>query len=130
MRVIVYGTLRKDGVAFNQLKSINAEYLGSFQSPPEYTLYDNRGSFPCLVKGGNTSITMEVYNTTYSNIQDKLDSYEGVESGLYKREIMDSPFGKSFVYIFNRSVKNMNIISNGDWIEYKKNNIIKNLCQL
>ena len=54
----------------------------------------------------------------------------GYTEDFFRWKHLDSPFGKSFVYIFNRSVKNMNIISNGDWIEYKKNNIIKNLCQL
>jgi|SRR5690606_25917347 len=127
MKVAVYGTLRKDGTANNLIKKENGKYLGRFQSEPLYKMLDNNGNFPCLLKGGSTSITMEVYDLNMASIK-VLDAYEGVDSGLYERSTIETPFGRAFCYFFTKDISNMNTVIEGDWIEYKKNKAVYELC--
>lgn len=130
MTVAVYGTLRKDGS--NNPLLATATYRGSFRSEPIYVMKDvASGGFPGIKQGGNTSILFEVYRVNKSDLAalDGLEGYKGKgdKNNHYNRKIINTPYGKAITYEYNRNFKvNNTLISSGDWIEYKKDLILKN----
>lgn len=123
MKVAVYGTLRKKGSNFAIFLS-NAEYLGRFTSEPKYTLYSIRDGFPGLKLKGNNSVIFEVYNVDVET-RKQIDVLEGfVKPGEsinhYEKKILMTPYGRAFYYVYNKSVKGLDEIDSGDWIEYIK----------
>ena len=122
-RVAVYGTLMEGCVRHNLLRS--SVPIGTFQTEPIYSMYSiglpkSSNSWPYIIKNGNTSISMEVYEFTDEDILKILDSVEQVDNGLFARSIIDTPYGKSFIY--TRKEKRMGIsdikILSGSWKEY------------
>ena len=94
-RLVAYGTL-KDSPAFKPLGPITLEG----------TLYD-LGMFPGAVDINNSDHTFEAFVYAIDPSWWKhLDIYEGVASGLYRREQIDTPYGDAYIYVFNREVYN------------------------
>lgn len=122
--VSVYGSLREGMGNHRLLESENSKLLGEFRTKPEYTLF-SLGAFPGLLKNGNTSIVVEVYEVT-DNVLKRLDGLEGyheddLEQSFYIRETINTPFGESYIYFYNGNPGNKEIVESGDWTEYRKN---------
>lgn len=91
--VAVYGSLKK-GYGNHRLLE-NAEYLGTTDTAPDWTMY-SLGGFPAIVPDGDTQICIEVYNVTQREFQ-SLDMLEGYPS-FYNRRVIDTRFGKAWIY--------------------------------
>ena len=121
MLVAVYGTLRKGLSNHGLLK--NAEYVGAYETLPEYKMVD-LGAYPGLLENGNTSITMEVFKVTDIELGslDQLEGYDAndAEHTFYERIIIDTPFGKAFTYLYNGQFGGADIVTTGDWKDYYK----------
>lgn len=128
MKIAVYGSLMK-GLHNHKYFLKNAEYLGQFESEPEFTLFDI-GSFPGLKKDGTTSILMEVYNINKDILKliDGLEGYnkDAINTSHYKRLIMYTPYGFVFYYVYNASTTNYKEVKEGNWKEYIKEKNKKN----
>jgi gamma-glutamylcyclotransferase (GGCT)/AIG2-like uncharacterized protein YtfP len=122
--VSVYGSLRESMGNHNAyLNNKESKLLGSFKTEPNYTLF-SLGSFPGLKKNGKNQVTLEVYEveeTVLENL-DYLESYdqENEKSSLYLREIINTPFGESYIYFYNGEQGNKKTIESGDWVQYKE----------
>jgi len=127
VKVAVYGSLRK-GLHNHSL--LNGEtFVGQFETDPEFSLVD-LGSFPGLLKDGNTAVLMEVYEVDATKLKrlDGLEGYRGKNSNnFYNREKIESPFGPLFTYFYNKNSEliKANIISTGDWTDYVRTKKIR-----
>ena len=124
MQVAVYGSLRK-GLSNHRLVK-DSEFKGQFETDHKYNLI-SLGGFPGLLKGGSTSVVMEVYEVDTKTLR-SLDSLEGYSAqrkpsqNFYNREKIDSPLGQVSVYFLNRtdiSPSTPNVDS-GDWVDFYK----------
>lgn len=129
MTVAVYGTLRKEGS--NHPLLATGQYRGSFYSEPIYAMKSLSGNhYPGIKEGGKTSVLFEVYRIEKKDLEalDNLEGYYGKDSkhNLYNRKIIDTPYGKAIIYLYNNDFNIANpLITTGDWIEFKKNLILK-----
>lgn len=116
-----YGALRHEGDS-NYLIS-KSKYIGDFDTDLIYDLY-SFASFPALIKDGNTSIKMEVYeiNEDTFKVLQRLQEYErGVKiKSPYVLEEIETPYGEAITYFYINKVSNKVKIESGDWIEFKK----------
>lgn len=114
IKLAVYGNLCKTASCHNKLHDGN--YVGSFDTEPLYTMYDLK-YYPGVVKGGNTSIRMEVYNIS----PDLLQRFNKSEDVIFKKELIDSPFGYCVSY-FYMNLDNWRKIPDqiicGNWVEH------------
>lgn len=121
MLVAVYGTLRKGLSNHGLLK--NAEYIGTYETLPEYKMVD-LGAYPGLLENGSTSITMEVFKVTDIELGslDQLEGYDAndAEHTFYERIIINTPFGKAFTYLYKGQFGGADIVTTGDWNDYYK----------
>lgn len=116
--VAVYGSLRKDLHNHGLLE--DAKYLGEFNTPPEYNLYD-LGSFPGLKENGNTSVIMEVYEVTDAQAHriDRLEGYTpGQKATFYDKVPISTPYGKASVYTYVPFISEDRLVESGDWKEF------------
>lgn len=121
MLIAVYGTLRK-GLNNDYLLK-NAEYIGKYETLPEYKMVD-LGQYPGLLNNGTTSITMEVYEIDDITLGE-VDSLEGYVPGnsthtFYERVIIETPFGQGYTYLYKGNRDGADIVELGDWKEYYK----------
>lgn len=124
-RVAVYGTLRQGHHNHRYLN--NATYLGTFQTEPQAQFFSNDGeTFPYVMRGGHTSVTMEVYEFDDNETLGLLDSLEGYneenrKTGLYDKDVIKTPYGQAFVYFRHKKIKSTDkAILSGDWEQFKK----------
>jgi len=114
MRIIVYGSLRrKQG---NSHWMTNAQWLGDYQVEG-YELY-NLGHYPGVIPGKGT-IEGEVYRIDATTLGE-LDALR-TKGGEYKRQLVSTPYGSAWMYIYQRSVAGRPQIPNGDWLERSEN---------
>lgn len=93
MKLVVYGTL-KDMPGF--------ELIGP--TTIQGQLY-SLGPFPGAINIGDGDSTFKAYvYEVPDSMWDQLDQYEGVSSGLYRRGLVDTEYGQSFIYIFNKEL--------------------------
>ena len=126
MYIAVYGSLRKGHGNYDYFLK-GETFVGQFETEPEYTLLD-LGSFPGLLKGGATSVVMEVFDIGTKKLEqvDGLEGYHGVneeESNHYNRIKIDSPFGPVSTYLYNGvrgDLDDYTIVPSGDWTDYNK----------
>ncbi|MCG8043516.1 MAG: gamma-glutamylcyclotransferase family protein [Candidatus Thiodiazotropha taylori] len=109
-RVFVYGTLRKNQVNHDLLSS--ATYLGDHQTQPVYKMF-HLGSYPGVVKSGSTSISGEVYLVDALTMS-QLDRLEGYPNA-YTRELIPTPWGQAWIYLYRGSLQGRQIIQTGRW---------------
>lgn len=118
--IAVYGSLRLGMHNHRILETSN--YLGEFQSKPEFNLY-SLGSFPGLKTNGNTSVTMEVYEVT-EEVAKRVDSLEGYTPGgnntFYDKIPIETPYGEASVYIYVNDIPEERIVESGDWKSFKQ----------
>lgn len=91
--VFVYGTLRKGECNYHLLEK--SEYLGRFETEPNYQLYDY-GDYPGLAHGSN-SVIGEVYRIDEMTLE-QLDVLED-ESVEFHRESIETSYGLAWVYM-------------------------------
>ncbi|WP_291969328.1 gamma-glutamylcyclotransferase [Candidatus Symbiopectobacterium sp.] len=109
MRIIVYGSLRrKQG---NSHWMTNAQWLGDCQLGG-YEMYD-LGHYPAVVVGEG-EIFCEVYRIS-SSILTELDALKR-DGHEYKRELINTPLGSAWIYLYQHSVTGFPRIDNGDWL--------------
>tara|TARA_R110000772_G_scaffold54130_1_gene123533 strand:- start:54091 stop:54504 length:414 start_codon:yes stop_codon:yes gene_type:complete len=120
-KVAVYGSLLS-GLHNNQLLG-SSELLGSFESEPKFKMVAIGNDYPGVIKKGNTSIKMEVYNVDNLTLKglDMLEGYKKSnkkDDNYYIRETIDTPYGKVFAYFYNKSIKELTVVKSGDWKEH------------
>lgn len=78
--LFVYGTLRRDGGAAGVLEG------ATFLEPAEVggVLYDIEGRHPALMLYGDARVRGEIW-TCPADLLPRLDAFEGVEEGLFRR---------------------------------------------
>lgn len=115
-KIAVYGTLRRgEG---NHYLIRNGNYLGSINTEPSFTMYDN-GGFPFVFNAGNTSITVEIFeidSNTLKNVY-SLEGYSGIRNhhtNWYDTVDIKTPWGDAEMFICKRE-KNLKVIQSGDW---------------
>ncbi|WP_070963347.1 gamma-glutamylcyclotransferase family protein [Vibrio sonorensis] len=109
--VFVYGTLRRGESNHHFLA--RSQYLGCFETPAEYTLYD-LGDYPAVVYGSN-AICGEVYSIDDETLN-RLDKLEDVPRE-YRREAIKTPFGVAWIYLYQDSTLLKKTILSGDWCQ-------------
>jgi gamma-glutamylcyclotransferase (GGCT)/AIG2-like uncharacterized protein YtfP len=96
-------------------------------------LYDE-GSFPAAVSSNaDLFIHGELYklksDDLFAEAFAKLDKYEEVQDELFSREtttiVADNNSIKTWIYWYNKSVENFEVIESGDVVEYYNNKKIK-----
>ncbi len=110
LQVFVYGTLKRGGHNHHLLEGDT--FLGEHRTPPRYTMY-SLGGFPAVVRHGNTAIQGEVYRIsqqTFANL-DRLEDYPS----FYDRELIDTPYGKAWMYIMDDTLGEHPIVTSGNW---------------
>jgi len=118
--ISVYGSLRKN-MGNDHLLS-TSEYLGDFQTNPEFSLY-SLGYYPGLKTGGTTSVTMEVYavDDTVAERVDRLEGYTpGGNNTFYDKIPIETPYGEASVYIYVNDIPQERLVESGDWIAFKQ----------
>lgn len=114
--IAVYGSLLSG--LHNHSVLGDSKLLGEFDTPPIYDMY-SCGSFPGLISNGSTSIKMEVYQVT-EHISKRIENLEGYVKGQesdnhYNKVMIDTPYGKAGIYIYNFSTSRMPQVESGNW---------------
>jgi gamma-glutamylcyclotransferase (GGCT)/AIG2-like uncharacterized protein YtfP len=114
--VFVYGALRRGGS--NHYMLADSEYLGGHQTDPLFTMF-RLGQFPAVVPRGETSIAGEVYRISDEvfELLDELECYPSV----FSRQIIATPAGNAWIYLYNRLVGTEHVVPAGDWLRYVQN---------
>jgi gamma-glutamylcyclotransferase (GGCT)/AIG2-like uncharacterized protein YtfP len=73
------------------------------------------GAYPGVVKNGATSIEGEVYQVNAQQMAD-LDRLEGYPHA-YGRELITTPWGKAWIYLYRGNLKDRAVIADGVWRE-------------
>ena len=118
--ISVYGSLRKNMGNDHLLSTSN--YLGDFQTKPEFSLY-SLGYYPGLKTGGNTSVTMEVYEVDEKTAErvDRLEGYTpGEKATFYDKIPIETPYGEASVYIYVNDIPQERLVESGDWKAFKQ----------
>jgi len=110
MRIFVYGSLRrKQG---NSHWMTNAQWLGDHHVE-NYELY-SLGHYPGVVPGEG-SVSGEVYRIDASTLSE-IDALRTV-GGEYKRQLIQTPYGSAWMYVYQRPVDGLTRIESGNWLE-------------
>jgi gamma-glutamylcyclotransferase (GGCT)/AIG2-like uncharacterized protein YtfP len=128
--LFVYGTLRKSFPAHSLIE----EYF-SFVCNAQVTgkLY-YEGNFPAAIATEEESfIQGELYklksDDVFGDAFARLDEYEEVQDELFVRErvniLVDGNSITAWVYWYNKSLENLEVIESGDVVEYYNNQKIK-----
>lgn len=110
MRIFVYGSLRRE--QGNSHWMTNAQWLGDF-SVENYQLY-NLGHYPGAVPGEG-SVFGEVYRVDAA-IMSELDALR-TTGGEYSRQLIQTPYGSAWMYVYERPVNGRALIPSGDWLD-------------
>ncbi|WP_404421318.1 gamma-glutamylcyclotransferase [Nibricoccus sp. IMCC34717] len=104
MRVFVYGTLMRGEVNHNQLAG--QRYLGPAQTGAGWVLYQLDGYPGAVREDGAGAVVGELWEVDAAALQ-RLDAFEGVGEGLYRRETVKVTLGayavEAEVYVYARS---------------------------
>lgn len=112
-KVFVYGSLKRGFYNHGVLERSNPKFIDNFVTSSEYTMY-SLGGYPAVKKGGDLPIFGEIYEV--ENL-DKLDRLEG-HPNYYTREVIDTPFGDVWIYLFNMTLPSRAIkMQEGIWEE-------------
>lgn len=117
-KVCVYGTLRRGEHNYKRILENSSIYLGTYQTDPHFTMYDNIG-FPIVITKGTTSIVYEVYEVDENVLQslNRLEGCTGIPGhpeNWYDLINIETPVGKGVMYVMHKE-KDLQIIKNGDW---------------
>ncbi|ARZ02482.1 AIG2 family protein [Yersinia ruckeri] len=110
MRIIVYGSLRrKQG---NSHWMTDAQLLGEY-GLDGYEMY-NLGHYPAVIPGEG-QVHCEVYRIN-SAIMTELDELKS-NTKDYRRELIQTPYGSAWIYLYRLSVEGLPRIYSGDWLK-------------
>lgn len=118
-----YGTLRKGYGNHRLLEGDRAEFLGTIQTPPNYTMY-SLGGFPGVTEKGNTPITVEIYRTTDKSVMNSVNGLEGYtgirnhERNWYDTCDIQTEWGVANMFTMNQieeSDSKPDVVETGDW---------------
>lgn len=110
-RVLVYGTLRQ-GESNHYLLS-DSQFLGSVVTQAQFQLFD-LGPYPAVIKGDQTLVA-EVYLVDDETMQ-QLDILEDYPHE-YDRELVTTPHGQAWIYLYQNKRLLRNTIQSGDWCQ-------------
>lgn len=116
--VAVYGSLRKGFNNHTLLKDCEQVGVTKLQGFKMHSL----SAYPAVYhsQDDNAIITVEVYEVSDSVLERDLDRLEG-HPVFYKREEVDTEFGKAWVYVMvSDRYRNNPIVEDGDWFKFKK----------
>lgn len=114
--IFVYGTLRKGQHAHGLIKD-DVIFVADTVMPGMLMYNIGGGAFPGL-KQGSGLVHGEVYKITGASLPARLDRYEGYPD-LYQRMQLQTESGDmAWVYVFNRDVKESQLIASGDWNQH------------
>lgn len=117
--IFVYGTLKRG--CSNHHVLAGQTYLGEACTAPGFALY-HLGEYPGIVpaSGKTSHVTGEVWSVTPAALA-RLDGFEGVPEGLYRRERipLEPPFARQAVetYFYALPVTGRAEIPSGTWTE-------------
>jgi gamma-glutamylcyclotransferase (GGCT)/AIG2-like uncharacterized protein YtfP len=109
-RVFVYGTLRRGKVNHHLLEG--ARFCGYHTTAPLYKMV-SLGSYPGVVKRGRSRIQGEVYEVEAKTMS-LLDRLEGYPTA-YSRELISTPWGRAWIYLYRGSLQDRQTIASGAW---------------
>ena len=110
MRIFVYGSLRrKQG---NSHWMTNAQWLGDHRGE-NFQLF-SIGHYPGAVPGEG-EVLGEVYRIDASTLAE-LDALR-TKGGEYRRQLIQTPFGSAWMYVYQRDVKGLERIETGNWLD-------------
>ena len=110
MRIFVYGSLRtKQG---NSHWMTNAQLLGNYNIE-NYQLY-SLGHYPGAVPGEGT-VQGEVYRIDNATLAE-LDALR-TRGGEYARQLVQTPYGSAWMYVYQRPVDGLKLIESGNWLD-------------
>lgn len=99
----------------------NSLKIGEFLSNTEYYLIKNTNKDVELRKGDN-SVVFEVYEVNILILRkvEKLKGYYflNCEKNLNTKQLINTPYGSSYVYINNNKINKDTIIKNYDYVDY------------
>jgi gamma-glutamylcyclotransferase (GGCT)/AIG2-like uncharacterized protein YtfP len=113
--VAVYGSLRKG--LHNHGLLAQSPQLGT-DTAQGFKMY-SMGGFPFITHEDATpedTITIEVYEVTPIEMR-RLDRLEGYPS-FYNRELIDTKFGKAWIYFIDGDKDGYPPVVDGDWLKY------------
>lgn len=109
-KLFVYGTLKTGRDAFHLMH--NAKFIRSCTTTNEHSLYALTSGFAGMIEED----TGHPVQGELFEVEDfkRLDSYEGISNGLFRRETIKLSDGEEcFAYIFNRSLQGAKLIETG-----------------
>ncbi|EOV9546947.1 gamma-glutamylcyclotransferase family protein [Cronobacter sakazakii] len=110
MRIFVYGSLRrKQG---NSHWMTNAQWLGDYDIE-NYQLF-SLGHYPGAVPGEG-SVVGEVYRIDAITLAE-LDALRTAR-GEYKRQLIQTPYGSAWMYVYQRPTEGLTRIESGNWLD-------------
>lgn len=112
MRIFVYGSLRhKQG---NSHWMTNAQLLGDF-SIDNYQLYSL--ATICAQFRGTEQYTVKFIVLTTPRWPNLMPCAPG---GEYARQLIQTPYGSAWMYVYQRPVDGLKLIESGDWLDRDK----------
>ena len=74
------------------------------------------GQFPAVVARGDTAIAGEIYRVSDEvfALLDELECYPTV----FSRQLIQTPAGETWIYLYNRLVGTEHAVLHGDWLRY------------
>lgn len=113
IKVMVYGSLKK-GFGNHDRHLSGAKFLGTCETLPQYSLI-SLGSYPGVLKGGETMIQGELYEVTPKEFEG-LDRLEG-HPNYYKREVIETSEGDAWIYLLPKEeYSDKVVIKSGEWL--------------
>ena len=119
IKVAVYGTLK----SFHPNSSLlgrDHKVVAQGIRIPNVSMYD-LGSYPGVVHDDEgPGVDVEIVEVSEDALK-HLDEYEGVDVGLYTREVVDLPDGdKTFMYFYNRDIREpKRLVPHGKWEDWR-----------
>jgi gamma-glutamylcyclotransferase (GGCT)/AIG2-like uncharacterized protein YtfP len=109
-QVFVYGTLLRGDVNHPLLQG--ARFLGEHRTRPCFTMYA-LGAYPGVAGGGRTAVTGEVFRVDGAGLKrlDRLEDYPR----LYDRQLIPTPYGRAWIYLYRGDLRDRPVIQGGDW---------------
>lgn len=115
--VFVYGTLKRGGS--NHALMLGQKFLGETRTKAGFVLVQ-LGAYPGMIRDGTdtTGVSGEVWAVDERTIA-QLDDLEGLDEGLYRRELISlpPPFAEKKIetYVYARDVADKPRIKDGYW---------------
>lgn len=122
--IAVYDGFRKGGPYQINMGDAEAEFIGTYDTEPDYKMVRLPDGECGMTNKGTTSVRMEVYRIS-DKLLNKFDlnyEYTGplMTSNKFERVEIPSPFGRLMTWIYNNDVDLKTTFYEGDFIEYLK----------